>query len=322
MNDMTGAELDDNYYEGGYDMPLNQQIEEYLLIPGSVRLGRVGDLLDSEHDSCVDGRTTEPVVGNAGGDITRLAEVLDGVERVLDRELSYEEIDEGFVWYIDSFGDFYMHSDWHALENLADSLRERGHEVGETQEDIYEFVTNPPEEAQNDLLDSLRNPDFVGCGHWKLMMKDPQRYDMDPRILDRLAVNFFTLMWSSDPRRKQLIFDVLEGSHEEQAVLNVMIEGEIDHDTVVPMVRPTDGNFSTFVNYPQVIDYLDSVVASALVEDNLFGVNDLGIAPDSLYTTFRQIADRGLGNTVQELAGKLPMHTARFDSVGRLISVE
>lgn len=110
---------DSNVMEGA-------EVLDYLGKDGVVEWILVRDLLASACDACVDGRTDHPIIGNPGGDITRLAELIDGVERVVGEEFGSTRVQEIFRWYVERFGDFYLHTDDHALESLGEHMVKNG----------------------------------------------------------------------------------------------------------------------------------------------------------------------------------------------------
>lgn len=93
----------------------NEEVANYLKQKGVVRWVKLGDLLNEEYDACVDGRETNPVVGNPGGDVSRLAEAVIAVGAVAGRHFNPGEILKIFDWYLSHVGRFYMHTDEHAM---------------------------------------------------------------------------------------------------------------------------------------------------------------------------------------------------------------
>jgi len=100
------------------------EIAFYLKQKGAVRWIKLRDLFQSEYDACVDGRATDPIVGNPGGDVSRLAEAVIAVGAVAGRHFNPGEVLKIFDWYLSLVGQFYMHTDEHAMHYLAQFLNE------------------------------------------------------------------------------------------------------------------------------------------------------------------------------------------------------
>jgi hypothetical protein len=77
------------------------EIAAYLKQKGVVRWIKLGDLFQSKYDACVDGRETDPIVDNPGGDVSRLAEAVIAVGQVAGRQFNPGEILKIFDWYLD-----------------------------------------------------------------------------------------------------------------------------------------------------------------------------------------------------------------------------
>jgi hypothetical protein len=292
------------------------QVEKYLAQPGIVTWVKLGSLLKDEYDACVDGRDTRPIVGNPGGDVSRLAEAVIAVGAVAGRHFNPGEILKIFDWYVDKVGMFYMHTDTHAMEHLAEFLNEgygarrMGGKKFHNADEMYAYVTNPDPRQQVFLSRYLLDPRFVGCGHMKLMMTKPEQYGMSEKVLRSLSVAFFDMMWNVPDRASQLVYPCLQGDHKEGAVVNIVIsDAELTDETMVPMVAPTDGKISIFVNHPQVVQYLNKKVAYLLAKEGKTIIKDLDIDPEAVVAHMEHLQNEGVRQTVSALAWGLPVYT-------------
>ncbi len=290
-----------------------QEVATYLEKEGNVEWVRLGDLLDRQYDACVDGRETRAIVGNPGGDVSRLAEAVIAVGQVAGRHFNPGEILKIFDWYVDHFGTFYMHTDEHALEHLAEFLhsgygaKRMGERHFHSASEMYEYVMKPDAEMQVFLSRYLLDPRFMGCGHMKLMMQKPAQYGMSEKVLRSLSVAFFDSLWNVPSVADKLVYRVLEGDHAEGAVVNILVEeGKLGEDTMVPMVKPTDGKFSIFVNHPQVVRFLNEKVAYLLAEEGGKIIKDLQVDPKAVVAHMEHLQSEGTRQTVSTLAGDLP----------------
>ncbi len=293
-----------------------EQIAEYLKQKGTVRWVKLGELLNSEYDACVDGRATNPIVGNPGGDVSRLAEAIIAVGAVAGRHFNPGEILKVFDWYLGHVGQFYMHTDEHAMHHLAEFLNEgygakrMGGKKFHTASEMYNFVTNPDPRLQVFLSRYLLDPRFIGCGHMKLMMTKPEQYGMSEKVLRSISVAFFDTMWNVPEKSAQLAYPCLPGDHKEGAVVNIVIPTEtLTENTMVPMVAPTDGKISMFVNHPQVVQFLNEKVAYLLAKEGGAVIKDLDVDPDAVVAHMEHLQNEGVRQTVSALAWGLPVYT-------------
>lgn len=293
-----------------------EEIAAYLKQKGVVRWVKLGDIFQEEYDACVDGRETNPVVGNPGGDVSRLAEAVIAVGAVAGRHFNPGEILKVFDWYLSHMGRFYMHTDEHAMHHLAEFLNEgygakrMAGKKFHTAHEMYNFVTNPDPRLQVFLSRYLLDSRFVGCGHMKLMMTKPEQYGMSEKVLRSLSVAFFDTMWNVPEKASQLAYPMLPGDHKEGAVVSIVIPGtELSDKTMIPMVAPTDGKISMFVNHPQVVQYLNKKVAYLLARDGKNIIKDLDVDPEAVMTHMEHLQNEGVRQTVSALAWGLPVYT-------------
>lgn len=290
-----------------------KQVEAYLQTKDVVRWARLGDLLKGEYDACVDGRETTPIVGNPGGDVSRLAEAIISVGQVAGRQFNPGEILKIFDWYIEHFGTFYMHTDEHALVHLAEFLhrgygaKRMGDKHIHTASEMYEYVLHPDPTMQVFLSRYLLDIRFMGCGHMKLMMQKPAQYGVSEKVLRSLAVAFFDNLWNVPTISEKLIYRALKGDHTEGAVVNILIKNKaLTENTWVPMVAPTNGKVSIFVNHPQVVRFLNDKVAYLLAKEGNRVIKDLEVDPIAVVTHLEHLQSEGTRQTVSILASGLP----------------
>lgn len=293
-----------------------EEIATYLKQKGIVRWVKLGEIFQQEYDACVDGREVNPVIGNPGGDVSRLAEAVIAVGAVAGRHFNPGEILKVFDWYLSHIGRFYMHTDEHAMHHLAEFLNEgygvkrMGGKKFHTPAEMYNFVTNPDPRLQVFLSRYLLDPRFVGCGHMKLMMTKPEQYGMSEKVLRSLSVAFFDTMWNVPERAGQLAYPMLTGDHKEGAVVSIVIPGaELTDDVMIPMVAPTDGKVSMFVNHPQVVKYLNKKVAYLLAKEGGSVIKDLDVDPNAVVAHMEHLQNEGVRQTVSALAWGLPVYT-------------
>lgn len=297
-----------------------EKLHRYLSDDANIKWIQAGELLNLEFDSCVDGRERNPIVGNPGGDIVRLVEAIIAINEVTGRKFPPLEIESLFLWYLDHFGRFYMHTDDSALDKLRLKLAEdpRIMKSFKSVEELHGFITHLPKNFEQPLhlTRYLLDPEYVGCGHLKLMSLHPNRYLASIKVLRSLMMSFFDTLWyGKEEYKRKLYYPMLRGKHDEQAVLVVKVEEErVKDETWIPMIRPSNGVISMFVEHPQVKEYLALKIVQEIAEEwmegRLKGQND----QKALYETMRNLQDEGLRETVSALAAGLPMYTVVINS--------
>lgn len=293
-----------------------EEIAQYLQKEGVVRWVKLGEIFGKEYDACVDGRETSPVIGNPGGDVSRLAEAVVAVGAVAGRHFNPGEILKIFDWYLSHVGTFYMHTDEHAMQDLANFLndgygatRMEGKKIDGSSE-MYEYVKSPDSRMQVFLSRYLLDPRFVGCGHMKLMMTKPAQYGMSEKVLRSLSVAFFDTMWNLPDKKNKLAYPMLRGDHREGAVVSIIVpEENLSDETMIPMVAPTDGVTSIFVNHPQIVQYLNKKVAFLLAKEGGSIIRELQVDPVTVVTHMDHLQSEGVRQTVSALAWGLPVYT-------------
>jgi hypothetical protein len=285
------------------------EIQTYLNNPDNVVWIEAGELCGKRGSKCIDGREEGEVVGSPAGDFGQLAEVIIGTGKQLNHQFSPVEIQQIFNWRLATFGDFYAHTDEHAIEHLSEALF-RDHIVDSHMsiEEMIAYIDNPPADKQVTLLDYLTDPNYVGCGHIKQMLTDPEAYKMSRKVLQGLMRSFFNIKWNGTDEQKQLLhYDVLRGSHKEGAILLVNVKEPITPETLIPAVRPTDGDMSMFVVHPSVSAYLRTQLAEQFMND--FYPKMKGALSHSV---IQELSVNGIRETASRLASGYPQYTVEL----------
>jgi len=150
------------------------------------------------------------------------------------------------------------------------------------------------------LLEILAKPENIGCGHLKLMTKNPEEYGIRPKLVSTVIKSIYKALWE---RPDDIEFVVLKGGHKEGAVVNILVEGDVSNDTEIPTISPSHGDIQIFVNHPQAVNYLRDTIAEDMKE-----ITGLNFDLDSFKQKTREIGDKQLGATVGHLAKGLPIY--------------
>jgi len=261
----------------------------------------------------IDGRSGSPHVGTPGGDAGELVLALAAIEQVSERELADEDVAPALAGYVASFGRFYMHSDAHALERLRTAL-EADPRFAEARADgalapgrIESFVRRPPAALEDALLEQLVRSEHVGCGHLRTMLEHPQEYGARRELVQAVIREAHRLGWAHP---ESLDFVVLEGEHEERAVVRVLLDRPIHAYTRVPTFPGSPGETTSFfLAHPEVSAYLRRELGAFLLEGDALG--GLAIAPadpERLERALADLAERQISATLRHLARELPVY--------------
>jgi rhodanese-related sulfurtransferase len=282
-----------------------------------VRWVRLGALLQTASESCVDGRDPHAVIGTAGGDAGELLLSLGAVEAASGKSLDDAEVSRLVEAWVSTFGRFYIHTDVDALEELGAALQRDERFSGALPQrasvaEIEAFVRHPPRELEAPLVGALLEPQHVGCGHLRSLLLAPEAYGLRPELSRAVLSQVFQLLWRTP---EQIDWVVLSGEHSERAVVVVRLEGALHPYTRVPALTPASAAGQAFVAHPDVAAYLREQNAHFLLEE-LPGLARTVGAP-RLIEVMHSMAGRQLDATLQRLAQGLPRHELRFAVGGR-----
>jgi len=294
-----------------------EQLRAALADPRSIHWIQLASLSFHTTQSCVDGRDGRGVVGTPGGDAGEFALLLAAIEQVTGAILSEGMVEEALIAHLDTFGDFYLHTDTGAIERLRTELRADGRTASATPDDSNPdtwraFLQNAEPGVRDALLEYLVDPAHVGCGHLRLSLEHAEAYGVRRELVASVVRAFFRLLWAGAPELRLVI---LEGGHAESAVLNIRLTREPWALSQVPIVTPSYGGQQVFVNHPDVMRYWRRAAAVYHVG----APGSLPLTPESgpaLVEAIDELAVRQLGETLGHLAKGLPIYDAEFEPDG------
>lgn len=114
-------------------------------------------------------------------------------------------------------------------------------------------LNNPRPSEKDDILDVLTKPDNIGDAHLKMLIKYANLYSIDPDIVKKFIVAFYTILWDKkNDFSQKLHLAVLVGEHTESAFLEVRSNEACTKAQLAPLIAPKmtgkDG-LSIFVNH-------------------------------------------------------------------------
>lgn len=291
------------------------EVEEHIGGPARVTWIKAASLFVDGVESCVDGRDDHAVIGTPGGDAGELLLALAAVESLTGHELTDDEVRRVFEDHLQAFGDFYLHSDDHAMDHLIDALSADPAFAGyparlSTPAAVEQLVRHPPPEFRDALLGHLLVADGIGCGHLKLVASQPDRYHVRPALLRALLEVYYRDLWTG---REGLRFEVLAGEHAEGAVVNVHLDGPVHPYTKVPLIEPLHAGTEVFVNHPEVVQWLRRQRADFMHEEEAtLGVYEL--EPAVVAEEVQRLGDLQMHATCDALANALPHYDVYVDA--------
>lgn len=292
-------------------------VEAHLGDPTSLRWMKLAALALHGRQSCVDGRDETGVIGTPGGDSGELLLGLAALEAVTGARLSALQVQAFFARRLETFGRYYLHGDVHAANELIASLR-TDHRLDSAIAGISEsmawrqFFTAPPAHVREAVLEHMLEPKHVGCGHLRLAMLAAERYGVRKELARELLRCFFRARWGGAVETE---YEVLAGSHQEGAVVNILVEEPVRSFTMVPLVSPTANGTQMFVNHPQVSTQQRQDLAHFLVQQT--DVADVGPTHyGALLHEIERLAGEQLKETLGRLAPGLPIFDATFGRRG------
>lgn len=296
-----------------------ETIAQRLSNARSVHWVQMASLLFHATQSCVDGRDARGVIGTPGGDAGEFALLLAAVEQVKGLELTEKQIEAALLAHLDTFGDFYLHTDRSALEHLHAQLRAdpRASSVVPESGDMeawHTFLRTADESAQEALLEYLIQPENVGCGHLRLSLQHAAEYGVRAELVAAVIRSFFRLYWAGATELRHVILD---GGHAESGVLSVQLDHQLWLLSPVPVATPSDGTAQLFVNHPDVSRYM----RHAALKFQARPEGSLPIAPEdlpALTTEIDELAAQQMAMTLSHLAPGLPVYDASFSLHGEV----
>lgn len=301
--------MDKELEHGGHDPHGREKFKKVLLTAEEVEMHikegglnwvKMEDLLEASPESCVDGRGRESIIGTPGGNAGEFILALTSAEEVSGRKIPLDQMDEILGRYLEKTGKFYMHTDDHALRKagLTEAEARRG---------------SVDKKRRKELLAALANPANGGCGHLRLMAQNPNEYEVRPELVAEAIKAIYRALWDG----KDIEFVILEGGHNEGAVVNIVIDGEeVTAETQIPTISPTIGDVQMFVNHPQAALFMRKETARYMAD-----VTGWELDLEEFIKQTEQIGNKQLVATIGHLADGLPIFTAHFKN-GKLDKVK
>lgn len=270
--------------------------------------------------SCVDCRLTRGVLGTPGGDFGEFVAALQIFFTMQKMEPSVENIRNVFDKYMNEVispeRPFYYHTDDKRLRSLFANMSGNP--------SIFPQTT--PENA-NEWIEKLKQPQYHGCGHIRLMLENATNYEMDPLLLRNFIQVFFHYYWELPVEKKNKIFiEVALGNSIAKGVVIVSNQGP-GCQKQSPLVTPSMFGATNYVyhevavgNFRQeiMVPFFSSL--SATLDREAFGTELLRVTEKNLKTTIENLSPANRVNIVS-IAVHINQQPSRIDWIMLIIVV-
>lgn len=197
------------------------------------------EIANSGELSCIDGRHEHCIVSAPGGNMGEFILMLGAAESIGAMKFSAKQIEIILGEYANNFGQFYMHTDTHAISRLLISLTNQAKlsdwlsqfNESDNIEDFYAALLSPSKDLSEHILSYLIQPYFIGCGHLSLLVKYPKKYGIRKQLAQDSLRSFFHLMWNGNAK---MHWELLKGEHNETEVVTLESKEDLNDNSVVP----------------------------------------------------------------------------------------
>eukprot|EP01133_Synstelium_polycarpum_P002268 gene2268-2570_t len=184
--------------------------------------------------SCVDGRSQAGELATAGGDAGEFLLALAIAAQTYN--ITPDDVSRLFNEFMEvETTSFYLHTDRNAEDRLIGAL------VNKYGNEIFPspfVIENATVEQQPLILELVGDPSYIGCGHIRLMVQNPEIYQIDRGITTSFLQSFFRSLWNDTTspmiQYHKSDFIILEGEHHETAIITMKISKKLVdiHDPV------------------------------------------------------------------------------------------
>lgn len=269
--------------------------------------------------SCVDARGDEPLLGTPGGDFVELVVAISAYFAEKEAQsasftptlqLVRDIVDDFMSDVITTDRPLYYHTDFGRLSNL---LRDYEIEIGQAQSfTIFPSDRPTPSANAQTLLNLLKEPEYQGCGHLRLMLEDPDAYGLPSAFVPETLLQELIEWWWDAPAAEQAKFLWVTklGPLEGKAVTIVTSDEECPG--FAPAYPPNlRGSTSFLYHATAVTNFREQVVAP------FFKTYDPSIDEDDLLERINDLAGVQLTQTLTLLdpANSVDIFTVTVDGV-------
>lgn len=202
---------------------------------------------------CMDDRVRESALSTPGGDIGEFISALAAYLQERSAEPAGEnlptqqEVDTLFTKYVESLPEsrpFIHCTDDAAIRHLQDELPVEG----------LDLIAPSTHARELGLLDKLGEVDNQGDGHIRLMLKEPEWFQLNRLVVPMVLRVFYSKLWeqsldtsSAWHNTQKLRLVVLEGQSDPQAFFEILSNG-LCNNTFAPALTPFTGGRAILIS--------------------------------------------------------------------------
>merc|ERR1719198_1991749 len=107
-------------------------------------------------------------------------------------------------------------------------------------------LRSPPEHARESLLKKLTEVENHGDSHIRLMLKQPEWFQLNEYLVPMAVKSFYRLLWQKNPKLK---LEILVGQSDPMAFLEVSSSELCHSGGVAPMLTPHTAKRSVLISH-------------------------------------------------------------------------
>jgi len=260
---------------------------------------------------CMDDRVSEPSLATPGGDLGEF--ILAIASHLQDAQPTQQVVDSYLQRYVATLPSS------RPLVHCTDD-RAISHLEGELPVENLD-IRSPPEHVKKaGLLQRLVEFENHGDSHIRLLLKQPEWFQLNKVLVPMVLRSFYSLLWQQhqDPsspifHAPKLKLQVLNGESNPQAFLEVVSEGLCHGSGVAPLLTPRDGQRAVLISNLDAVSLHRAELAAFFSSQHVEGPG-----PKIIITAerLRQRLDRhgwlALETTGSRIANGLPFYTLTY----------
>lgn len=252
---------------------------------------------------CLDDRVTQPSLFTPGGDLGEFILALSSYLQERDptgRMLPSQEV-------VDALLSKY-------LQNIPESRpmvhctddRAISHLEAEMPLENLD-LTAPPDHAKASLLQKLTEVENHGDSHIRLMLKQPEWFQLNEYLVPMAVKSFYRLLWQSNPKLK---LEVLVGQSDPMGFLEVSSSELCHSGGVAPMLTPRSQQRSVLISHLDAVSLRRQELAAFFTR--IANASPRKINKDQLHQRLDRHGWLALETTGSRIANGLPFYTLNY----------
>lgn len=273
------------------------------------------------HLDCIDGRDTHAGIRAPAGDSGIFCEGLtryymSSKVPVLRSHKEVFELTANFIRQLPQISPnrgFYMHT---AEKQMANFLALMNISANPLEYDISTL----PQHLHSEALEALIKPDYIGCGHMRNLISNPEKFGVNKTIIEWFIQSFFQFMWRQEPGGILIVpklteeYIKLAGAANEGATIIVTIDrSKLDNNSscknksvlVKPLLTQNGKTTSVYVNH----DFDSQSSFRNMVADYFAPMTNVtNMSSEDFVLDMKDLATTQLRGDVDSLAFGLPIY--------------